>query len=205
MPPMRSVLLALCLAPLCDAAPAPLARVNRHAPRSPWGEPVDGLRVRLVPPVGPAKAGQPFVLFLELQNVSGGPLAVELPSLGSYTSHPGDEPQGWAITARRVGERPERVRSLRNLQKLVEATVMAHGETVRYEITLRGEGDEEEEKKLLREGEDRKERLRMLDASRPGTYEFRATFRPHTGRRGGQRHWGEREVDGPPLRVELGE
>jgi hypothetical protein len=209
---LRATLAILCLATLSVAAPAPSPRPRRAAEPHPWGEPANGLRMRLVPAAKRFPAGARPRLFLELQNVSGKDLYLTAPDLPAQVSFPDETTAGWALTGERVDGRGAGRDSILGCAKKMEAECagLADGQTLRIEITLTDEL--EALKELVEEGEERKARMHFpAREDGPGTYELRATFqrRRLRGQKDAQQHkeapgtWSAERLSSPPVRIEL--
>jgi hypothetical protein len=203
MPLLRASLVVLCLAPpLAVAAPAPTwPRPKRDAEPHPWGEPVAGLRARLVPAVSRCPLGGPFRLYLELQNVSGHELSLVEPYLPSYVSHPNDgRVHDWVIAARRLGDEHEGGRPGRAKMYPHVLTRLGAGKTLRIEVTVCAHDKFD----LLPDPpeDDQQRRTGMsFDGDVPGTYEFCASFRRSS--RGHEKAWDGDRLSTRPVRIEL--
>src|SRR5262245_13984887 len=86
---LRAIFLLSCLATMVPAAPAPFPRERKPTDTQQWSQPVEGLRVRLLPARTIYRVGEPIVFMLEIQNVSGSTLLVEEPDLPSTISSRG--------------------------------------------------------------------------------------------------------------------
>jgi RNA polymerase sigma factor (sigma-70 family) len=87
--------------PPATAAPAPeKPPVGERGKEVPWGKAVGGWRMRLTPSGAEYRRNTPLPLVLEIQNVSGGPLALK--SLGWWCPDPEVTEGGKRLVARRV-------------------------------------------------------------------------------------------------------
>lgn len=208
---LRATLLLIVLPAMLPAAPAPLARVNRHPATGGWSETVGGLRVRLVANQTAFRLDEAVQLVMEIQNVTTSAIEIEEPYLAHYVATPDNETRGWALTCEREVDPSikcrlvrERVRMKQDVMRISSVTLLGAGKTMQIDVTIQNDRRGDEKERELKEGERRAARLRFDDADWPGFYELRATFtrdfRRNSLRENG---WQGESLKTPPVRIEL--
>lgn len=197
--------LLVLLPALLPAAPAPFVREKKPEPGG-WSKPVDGIRVRLVAPQTRYRVGEEIRLVLEIQNVSGGTLAIEEPELYPLVSR--QATPGWTITSKREGRHRAREEEDVLLKRLGALRRLAGGATLRVEITAKGGEEMKQQEALAEDEEPRRQELYFPDGDVPGVYQFRVTY--SRGPRGKakvfrdlEEGWNPDLLESPPVRIEL--
>jgi hypothetical protein len=205
----RAMLVLIFLPALLPAAPAPLPRQKRTPDGGGWSSTINGLRVRLVAPQTRYRVGETVRLVLEVQNVSDRALTIEEPGLSHSIRDPESARDGWAITSELKAGKGELRRVQHRVlwerkQRAGEFVKLRAGGTLRIEIEAARELSEKR-LALRRKDEARKEQLYYPDASEPGVYELRASFRPSPRALDDEsaRGWPGQALKTPPVRIEI--
>jgi hypothetical protein len=181
--------------------------------RAPWGEPVIGLKARLLSRKAHYRVGEPLLLTLEIVNASKGPLVIEGPELMPLISYPnshpyaGKRPFPWVITCESPGQMAKICWAARQAaEKKREMTLLGPGEVYRVEITATSRQQGEEKDTERRVGEPQRETVAFIWADTPGTYLLTASFAASEDERKevAGRAWAGRKLQTPAVRVDVG-
>jgi hypothetical protein len=192
----------------------PAVRTAAPADKAPWGQPAEGIRVRLLSRETKYKVGEPLVLALEIQNVSKAEVSLKEPHLMPVISYPDNHPYGkhsytWVITCEIPGGNPCICWDARQeLQRVPSRLRLKPGETYRVAVegvSLRKEFDPERSGKR---GEPQRDMVHFVGADEPGVYLLKATFaRRDMGlkqKAGGEEGtWSAERLETPEIRVEM--